>query len=267
MDVHDLTAVTATLRAAGSVFAEDEARLLLDGATGDAALQAMIARRVAGEPLEHILGWAAFCGLRIAVEPGVFVPRRRSEFLARQAVAATSRGAVVVELCCGSGAVTATLVAAVGDVDARASDIEPAAVRCARRNLPVTAHVYEGDLFAPLPDQLRGRVDVLVANAPYVPTDEIELMPPEAREHEPRRALDGGGDGLDVHRRVIAEAPRWLASGGHLLIETSTRQAPLARDLMTAAGLVAKITYAADADGAVIHGVAVRSHEAGDLGP
>jgi release factor glutamine methyltransferase len=187
-------------------------------------------------PLEHVLGWASFCGLRVAVDPGVFVPRRRTELLARQAIELATRGATVVDLCCGSGAVAAAVAAGVPSAHLYAVDVDPAAVVCARRNIP-GGEVYEGDLYTPLPPSLCGAVDVLVANAPYVPTDAIPLMPPEARLHEPRVALDGGTDGLDVVRRVIADAVRWLAPGGHLLIETSEAQAPLLLDAAGKAGL------------------------------
>ena len=113
-----------------------------------------------------------------------------------------------------------------GDVELHAADLDPAAVRCARRNVAAAGgRVYQGDLYAPLPKQLRGRVDVLVANAPYVPADAVALMPPEARLYEARVALDGGVDGLDVLRRVAAGAAEWLAPGGRLLVETSEAQA------------------------------------------
>src|ERR1022692_3801195 len=127
--------VVARLRAAGCVFAEDEARLLIAAARTPADLAGLVDRRVAGLPLEHVLGWAEFCGLRIAVDAGVFVPRRRTEFLVREAAAACRPGAVVVDLCCGSGAVGAALAVAVGRVELHATDIDPAAVRCARRNV------------------------------------------------------------------------------------------------------------------------------------
>ena len=234
------SAIVTTLRAAGCVFAEDEARLLIDTAGTPADLAAMVDRRVAGLPLEHVLGWARFCGLRIAVDPGVFVPRRRTGLLVRTAAAALAArpGAVVVDLCCGSGAVGAALAAVLDGVELYATDIDPAAVRCARRNLPAGARVYEGDLDAPLPATLRGRVDVLVANAPYVPTGELGLLPPEARVHEPRVALDGGADGLDQLRRVVAAAPGWLAPGGLLVVETSGHQAPALMAAVARAGLV-----------------------------
>lgn len=237
----DLSAVITTLRTAGCVFAEDEAELIASTAEDPAALAAMVERRAAGLPLEHVLGWAEFSGLRIAVDPGVFVPRRRTEFLIRQAVELAPRPAVVVDLCCGTGALGAALAAALEDVELHASDVEPAAVRCARRNVGELGRVYEGDLFAPLPGSLRGRVDVLLANVPYVPSGDVALLPAEARVHEPLVALDGGGDGLDVMRRVAAEAPRWLAPGGSLLVEASERQADLAEETIGGSGLIPRV--------------------------
>ncbi len=234
-----LAAVVTRLRAAGCVFAEDEARLIASTARTPADLTAMVDRRVAGLPLEHVLGWAEFCGRRISVQPGVFVPRRRTEFLVRQAAALARAAAgapaspgervVVVDLCCGSGALGVALAAALGQAEVHAADIDPAAVRCARRNVAsVGGQVYQGDLYDPLPAALRGRAGILLANVPYIPTAEIGLLPPEARIHEPQVALDGGADGLDVLRRAAAAAPDWLAPGGSLLVETSERQAPLA---------------------------------------
>lgn len=250
-----LADVIARLRAAGCVFAEDEARLLVDAARTATELADLVERRAAGLPLEHVLGWAEFAGRRVAVDPGVFVPRRRTELLAREAAARASPGAVVVELCCGSGAVGVAVAAAVPGVELHAADIDPAAVRCARRNVgAVGGQVHEGDLDAPLPPALVGRVDVLVANAPYVPTDAVGLMPPEARLHEPRVALDGGADGLDIQRRVAAAAPRWLAPGGYLLIETSDRQAPHTAAAMAAAGLTAQVVQEAELDATVVIG-------------
>ncbi|MFI1167581.1 putative protein N(5)-glutamine methyltransferase [Streptomyces sp. NPDC020801] len=236
------SAVVSALRAAGCVFAEEEAELILGAAHTPDELTALVDRRVAGLPLEQVLGWAEFHGLRIAVETGVFVPRRRTEFLVDQALAQVPDASVVVDLCCGSGAVGCALAAALGPVDLHAADIDPAAVRCARRNVgPVVGRVHLGDLFRALPAGLRGRVDILAANVPYVPTREVGLLPPEARDHEPLVALDGGADGLDVLRRVTAEAPGWLAPGGCLLAETSEHQAPAALEAFTRAGLVARL--------------------------
>ena len=256
----DEEAVVARLRAAGCVFAEDEARLLLEAAaSGGADLEAVVARRVSGEPLEQVLGWAAFDGLRLVVEPGVFVPRRRTELLVRLADAALgAQGAasgtapVVVELCCGVGAVAAALLHRRPRLHVVAADLDPVAVRCARRNVGERATVVGGDLFSELPSRLRGRVDVLVANAPYVPTAAIATMPPEARLHESVLALDGGADGLDLHRRIAVGAAEWLAPTGTLLIETSERQADALAALCTAAGLVASIERDDDLDATAV---------------
>ncbi|HEY0812856.1 MAG TPA: putative protein N(5)-glutamine methyltransferase [Pseudonocardia sp.] len=287
--------IVARLRAAGCVFAEDEARLLRAAADTPVELNTLVERRVEGAPLEALLGWAEFCGLRIVVEPGVFVPRQRTAFLVEQAVAvvgtgaglvgparavaepdacgvdhvvaaagpdarvveqaraAARPGALVVDLCCGTGAVGAAIAAAGPGVEVHAADIEPAAVRCARRNLPAD-RVYLGDLYDALPAHLRGRVDLLVVNAPYVPTDAIATMPPEARDHEPRVALDGGADGLDVQRRVAADAPAWLRPGGALLIETGKSQAPHTAAAMAAAGLTPRVMHSEELYATVVIG-------------
>ena len=245
--------IVARLRAAGCVFAEEEAALLVDAASSAEELERMVTDRAAGTPLEVLVGWAEFCGLRIVVAPGVFVPRRRTELMARRAVALAGPGSVALDLCCGTGAVGAAVRAGVPEADVYAAEIDPAAVACARRNLPPD-RVFEGDLYDALPAALLGRVDVLACNAPYVPTDAIPLMPPEARDHEHRVALDGGGDGLDVQRRVVAGAPTWLAPGGHLLIESGRAQAPVTADLMRDAGLTTEVVHDAEVGGTVVIG-------------
>lgn len=271
----DETSIVSRLRAAGCVFAEDEARLLLTTAATPSDLEAMVEQRAAGLPLEQVLGWAEFCGLRIAVEPGVFVPRRRTEFLVELATKlamdassperARGRGALVaVDLCCGSGAVAAALAAALGvaavPTELYATDIDPVAVRCAAGNLArYGGRVYQGDLYRPLPPELRHRVSILTANAPYVPSAGVALMPPEARLHEPRLALDGGADGLDIQRRIAAEAAAWLAPGGHLLIETSERQAARTAAMMTDGGLTTRHVSCDDLGATIVVGTRGRS--------
>src|SRR5256885_9381558 len=197
--------IVTRLRAAGCVFAEDEARLLIAAARTPAELDAMVGQRVAGLPLEQVLGWAEFCGLRITVAPGVFVPRRRTEFLVRRAAALARPGDVIVDLCCGAGAIGAALAAAVERAEVHAADIDPVAVRCARQNLP-GGRVYQGDLYEPLPAGLRGRVAILAANVPYVPSEEIGFLPPQARAHEPRAAPAGRADGAGGPRPAAAAA-------------------------------------------------------------
>ncbi|WNR45345.1 putative protein N(5)-glutamine methyltransferase [Paenibacillus roseipurpureus] len=247
--------VVTRLRAAGCVYAEDEALLLMSSSTNAADLAQMVDKRVAGFPLEHIFGWAEFCGLRVALDPSVFVPRQRTEFLVGQAVALTQPGDVVVDMCCGSGALGLVLADRIERIQLHAVDIDPAAVACARRNLHFAeCIVYEGDLYDPLPIQLHNRVNVMIANAPYVPTGSIKFMPMEARVHEARIALDGGKDGLDVQRRIVTEASRWLADGGFLLVETSERQAPLAVELFDHYGLRPKWVRSEELDANVIIG-------------
>jgi release factor glutamine methyltransferase len=236
------------------VFAEDEAALLVAESTTPVELENRVRRRIAGEPLEVILGWAEFAGLRIGIDPGVFVPRRRTEYLVRSAARFAGAGSVVVDLCCGSGALGVALAAAVPGILLSAADIEPVAVSCARHNLAGIGEVFEGDLFDALPAGLRGCVDVLLVNAPYVPTAEIAGMPPEARDYEPLVTLDGGADGLDVLRRVTAGAVTWLSEGGTVLIETSKRQAPLAVAIFESAGLKAAVARSKKLDATVIVG-------------
>lgn len=247
--------LVARLRAGGSVFAEDEAQLIERAATSESELERMVARRVAGEPLEVIVGWAEFCGHRVAVEPGVFVPRRRTGLLVEEGARLLTGGETVVDLCCGTGAVGLALHARVEGIKLHASDIDGEAVQCARRNLgPLGAEVHHGDLLAALPTTLLGAVDLLVVNAPYVPTDQIALMPPEAREHEPTISLDGGADGVDVHRRICADAGRWLSATGALLIETSGRQAEATAAAMRSVGLMARVVTAPHLDGTAVIG-------------
>jgi release factor glutamine methyltransferase len=245
--------VVRELRFAGCVFAEDEAELLIAESADRADLARMLAQRVRGTPLEHVLGWADFAGLRVLVDRGVFVPRRRTRLLARQAASLAEPGDVVVDLCCGSGAVGAAIAASVPGIELHAADLEPAAVRCARRNLePIAGRVHEGDLYAALPAAIRGRVSVLAVNAPYVPTAEIARMPSEARDHEPMLALDGGGDGLDVHRRVAAGAGDWLAAEGSVMIETSRGQAPITSELFERRGMAVRVVTDDDLDATVV---------------
>jgi len=274
-DAAPLDALVARLRAAGCVFAEDEAALLvaaaaapitgpltaaLTAAPGGPVLEDLVARRVAGEPLETVLGWVAFAGLRLAVGRGVFVPRRRTELLARTAVRlarAAGPAPVVVEACCGVAPVASLVLREVPGADVHAADLDPVAVGWAARNLGDPARAHVADLLEGVPPYLRGRVDVLVANAPYVPHDAIATMPPEAREHEPWAALDGGPDGVDLQRRLLAAAPAWVRPGGQVLVETSVRQAPLTLAACPA-GWDAEVLHDDEVDGTAV--VARRPH-------
>ncbi|GGD14816.1 methylase [Nocardioides daphniae] len=260
--------LVAPLRAAGCVFAEDEARLLVEAAgdAGDAAdpdaLEAMVGRRVAGEPLELVLGWVEFDGLRLQVAPGVFVPRQGTVAMVDEAVAllAGIERPRVVDLCCGVGAVGCAVVRRVPDADVALSDVDATAVRLARANLD--AHggagaderervAVAGDLFSGLPEGWRGQVDVCTANAPYVPSRAVAFMPRESRDHEPLATVDGGEDGLAVHRRLAAVAGEWLRPGGHLLVEVSPDQVDGALTLLAERGLAVRAVASTD-DGPVV---------------
>ncbi|MFR9780069.1 putative protein N(5)-glutamine methyltransferase [Micromonospora sp. MS34] len=249
----DRSALVQRLRAAGCVYAEDEADLLIAAADSAAALTELIDRRVAGRPLEHLLGWAEFCGLRVAVDPGVFVPRGRTALLVAAAAAVAGPAPAVLDLCCGSGAAALVLHGRLAPRWLAAADLDPAAVACARRNLtPLGVPVYQGDLFVPVPGEWRGRLDLVVANAPYVPSEAVALLPAEARLHEAPLALDGGVDGLAVLRRVAAGAAEWLAPGGHLAVEVSAGQAAALCAVLAEAGLVPTVVHDDDLDATAV---------------
>jgi release factor glutamine methyltransferase len=239
------------LRRGGSVYAEQEAELLICESGSDEQLDGWIGRRLAGEPLEQILGWAQFYGLRIRVSPGVFVPRRRTEYLVELALTVSAEPDVVVDLCCGSAAIGTAIAAHQPAAAVFAADIDPVAVECAGRNLSPD-RVFVGDLFRALPTALLGQVELLTVNAPYVPSAAVALMPTEARLHENLVALDGGPDGLAIHRGVGKGAAQWLSPTGTLLIETSRRQADTTARILRDAGLTAEINHSHDYDATVV---------------
>ena len=232
---------TRELAAAGCVSAAAEADWLLEETPTEEALRAMVARRAAGEPLQYVIGWAPFGPLRLAVGPGVFVPRPETESLADRAAThlrAAGEPRIAVDLCTGSGAIACFLAAEVPGARVLATELDPGALAWARPNAErYGVELLAGDLDEPLPPELAGRLDVLCANVPYVPSGAIATMPTDVRDHEPLLALDGGPDGLDVLRRLVARAGHWLAPGGGLLCEIGEDQAEAAAALLTTAGL------------------------------
>lgn len=215
----------------------------------------MAKTRASGLPLEYVLGFTKFCGIRIDVEQGVFVPRRRTELLVQQAKGVTRLHDVIVDLCCGSGAVGATLATHFKKLSLHSVDLDPIAVRSASQNTAkLGGCVYQGNLYDALPPSLRGQVNIIVANAPYVPTDSLKLLPREARLYEPKVALDGGKDGLDLQRKVAEEAIHWLVPGGHLLVETSKMQVDQTFKIFMKSGLMTKIARDEDLDATVVIG-------------
>ena len=256
-----LTEVVVRLRAAGCVFAEEEAAVLTEAAPDLPTLRELVRRRADGEPLEQVVGYADFCDVRVHLRPGVFIPRVRSTLLvtlaaARARTATSTEPSTVLDLCCGSGALGLAVRHRVPTITLHAADSDPTAVACATDNLG--ADVHRSDLFAQLPTHLRGRVDVLPANVPYVATRHLPFLPAEARLHEPRTALDGGEDGLTLFRAVVAEAPAWLAPGGLLLSEVTEAQIPAAVDAVRAAGLDPAVHSDEDLDATVVTGTSPR---------
>lgn len=215
----------------------------------------MVQRRLSGEPIQQIIGWAEFCGLRIRVAPGVFLPRHRSEFMVEKAIGSGHRGMRILDICCGTGAIGVATAVGLGGADLHATDIDSDAVRCAALNVgELHGRVHQGDLFEPLPTSLMGTFDLILANAPYVPSGEIHLMPREARLHEHQATLDGGNDGLDIQRRLIGEAPEWLAPDGRILVETSDLQAESTMSLIKGVGLKASLATSNDWEATVAIG-------------
>jgi release factor glutamine methyltransferase len=247
----DRRAVEERLRHAGCVAAEAEALELLAAAPDERTLEGWLERRETGEPLAWIVGTTMFCGLRVAVDRGVFVPRPHSEELARRAAAATPRRGRVADLCTGSGAVGAAVAHLARSTAVVGVDVDPRSARCANRNgVPTVV----GDLGAPLRDR---SFDVVVAVAPYVPTDELAFLPADDRRFEPAHALDGGPDGLDTVRRIAEDAPRLLRHAGRLFLEVGGDQAAELSALLPELGFADPIETWSDEDG-LSRGVAAR---------
>ncbi len=220
--------LTVLLAREGFLAAEEEAEALIARAAGDIGLlEELVDRRLTGEPLAWIIGYATFCDLTVRVDPDVYVPRWLSEPLARRAAERLPADGIAVDLCTGSGAIAMTVAAAQPGARVVGADLDERAIACATAN---GVEAYQGDLFAPLPAELQGRVDVVVAVVPYVPTPELPLLQRDTFTFEGTLAYDGGSDGTEILRRVLEESPRWLRSGGALLLELGGGQADLLRE-------------------------------------
>ncbi|HEX9124173.1 MAG TPA: HemK family protein methyltransferase [Actinomycetota bacterium] len=215
--------VLHALAKGGCVAPRAEADALLRASSeGVGPIEELIARRLRGEPLAWITGSVRFCGVRVRVDPGVFVPRPHTQALARRAAALLPAVGIAVDLCTGSGAVAAVLGSAHPRAAVVATDVDPVAVACARRN---GVRALVGDLDEPLPPSLRGRVDVMTAVVPYVPAEELHLLPRDVLANEPRHALDGGPRGTTMLVRAAEAVARWLRPGGSVLLELGGDQA------------------------------------------
>ena len=244
---------------------EREARLLCEHAAGlDASsfaaamrepvtqrmalhLQAMLRRRLAGEPLQYVMGRWAFRHLDLLVDPRVLIPRAETEEVAQVALDAARKagpGCVVVDLGTGSGAIGLSVAFELPPDSATVwiTDVSSDALDVARANLAgigragARVRVAQGDWYSALPESLRGTVDVIVANPPYIAHGDPEVDEVVVR-HEPHAALFSGDDGLAALRSIIIGAPRWLRTGGTLVMEIGHRQADAVREMCTTAGL------------------------------
>lgn len=222
----DIAAAAASrLARAGFVRAADEASLLVVRAGGDAvALDALLDRRKRGEPLAWLTGETTFCGEELVVHPGVYVPRPHTELVALRALAVLPAGGVAIDLCTGCGAIAAVLQRHRPFATVVASDVDPTAVACAAAN---GVDARPGDLFAPLPVELRGCADLVVAVVPYVPTAALGLLQRDTLAHESVVSYDGGPDGTALLRRVLLEATGWLRPRGRLVLELGGDEAAL----------------------------------------
>lgn len=242
----DPDGLTALLAQAGFVAAEEEADELAARAGGDAdLLGSLVERRLSGEPLAWITGEVRFCDVGISVHPGVYVPRWQSGPLARRAVERLPVRGRAIDLCTGAGAIAKTLMVAHPHAHVVASDIDERAVACAAAN---GVEVYRGDLFAPLPGSFARRTDVVVGVVPYVPTAALQLLPRDTLTFEPLLSYDGGGDGTEILRRVVAESPRFLRRGGALLLELGGEQADVLEDDLGRHGYI-DVRVLSDEDG------------------
>ena len=202
----------------------------------------LIERRAEGEPIPLITGSIDFLGLDVLAEPGVFIPRHSSEFLATQAIRRLKarKRPVHVDLATGAGAVALAIADRLGRAEVYGTDVAADAVKLARRNakrLGVKVSFSRGDLFGGLPASLARRVDVITIHPPYVPVDEIEDLPDEVRAFEPTHTLtDGSVDGMGLVRRTADEGPAWLAKGGWVLVEADPDAARDVKRVLTKAG-------------------------------
>lgn len=226
------------------------------GAT--AAMEELVARRVAGEPLQYVLGSWSFCGLDLLVDPRVLIPRPETEVVAQVAIEEVRRLGervgkpdpwaggmtryVVADLGTGSGALALALAAALPDAEVWATDVSEAALAVARANTAgvgtpaARVRIALGSWFTALPDELQGTLLLVVSNPPYVSEPEHVALPKEVAEWEPRGALVSGPRGLEAIEAIVAEAPRWLAPRGVLVLELAPAQAETAIGLARAAG-------------------------------
>lgn len=244
----DLDEAVTALRAAGCVWAEDEADQIWSTFADPAARTAAVIGRVAGRPLEQVVGWAEFGPVRVALAPGVFVPRRRAEAILAPAVALAPGARVLVDLGCGAGALAAALGVLLPEAEVHGVDLDDDALACARRTSAGRFSVHHGSWWSGLPEELRGRVDLAVAYLPHVPTARLGGIHRDFRAHEPDLSVDGGADGLDPLRAVLTGARTWLAPDGVFVTLLATTQTSGLDELGEAAGMSVAVVPAGEDD-------------------
>ncbi len=206
--------------------------------------QMAVDRRAARIPLQHITGEQEFMGLRFRVNEHVLIPRQDTEILVEEAMRCLADGMRILDLCTGSGCILLSLLKYSNECEGIGIDISDKALLTARENasaLQLDAVFLEGDLFAPLENYVSSKTkdrlfDIVVSNPPYIETEEIKVLMPEVREHEPLLALDGGEDGLSFYRKIIQKAPEYMRKGAHLFLEIGCKQGKAVRALMQEAG-------------------------------
>jgi release factor glutamine methyltransferase len=233
--------VEQVLASAGIEASTREARWLVEATTGrshsnlatapadvapPAAARALelADRRAAGEPLQYLTGLAGFRRLELVVGPGVMIPRPETESVVDRALLHLPQGGVLVDLGTGSGAIALSVADERPDARVLATERSEDALPWAAANrdrLGLDVELIACDLFSGLPAELRGEIDVVVSNPPYVSFSERDLLPVDVIEHEPHEALFGGRDGTEPTRRIVTEARDWLRKGGWLVLETS----------------------------------------------
>ena len=231
-------AVVTRLREGGVESPEAEARWIVRAAAGR-DLDELVRRRLAGEPLQYVLGTAAFRRLELRVGPGVFIPRPETELVAERAMARLPERGTLVDVCTGSGAIALSVADERPDASVVATELSPAASQWATSNRDASGlrvDLYQGDLFAPLPTDLAGRVDVAVSNPPYVDPDERSLLPRDVVDHEPEVGLFAPGMGTSVIARIASEARSWLRPDGWLVLEIGETQGAAVRSLLEERG-------------------------------
>ena len=201
-----------------------------------AACRELVSRRARREPLQYILGTQEFMGLEFMVNRAVLIPRHDTEVLVTEALKRASATSSILDIGVGSGCIAVSLAKSLPEADVWGVEMSPEALDLARKNAKhhgVTVTLVEGSLFGPVPEK---KFDLIVSNPPYIPTAELAILQPEVRDYEPKQALDGGADGLDFYRSIVAAAPSHLYPEGWLMVEVGIGQAPSVTAIFSAAG-------------------------------